>query len=488
MHLSQIGLLFLEAALVASALLLLFHRRRDWGLTPLFVALGVFQHMQVVLAGTVYVEVATNVLVSPGSVVLFTATLFAVLLVYIHEDAVEARKLIYAMVIANVCLAILSFVVSLHVGTSQPIESPHKFARLMGVGTVCLLLDTILLIVIYEAIGFRSLGSLPRIFLTMTTVLAIDQVLFATGAFAGEADFRSKLVDGFIGKSVSALFYSCILWAYLRFVGSQPTERAPGYSWDVFRLLSYRQKFDLLGEEYDILEERVEKRTAELRDANVRLHELSQMLLDAQETERRNLARELHDEVGQLLTVVKLQLRSAQTRPEPEATRILNQTIATIDETIDQIRSLSLRLRPSILDDLGLQAAIEWQAEQLGERTPIQVTLDGNLGPARIRADLETVLFRVAQEAMTNIMRHARAKNVSVEVVRTDSEIILRIEDDGCGFDPTSVITERSGGLGLSAMQERVELVQGTLVCESGPGQGTVLTLRCPIGDPVMAQ
>lgn len=485
----QIGLLVLEAMLVASLLLLLFHRRRDWGLTPLFVAMGVFQHMQVVLAAFVYVEVAPDLFVSPGSVVLFTSTLFAVLLVYIYEDAIETRKLIYALVLANISLAILSYAAGLHVEgvyetTSARFVLTREFfahdLRIMTIGTVCLFVDTILLIVIYEAIGYRRLGSFLRILFTVTSVLCLDQVLFTTGAFYDADDYSTKLGSGLIGKCASGLLYSTILWGYLRLRGREPAQRAPGFAWDVFQLLSYRQKFDLLGAEYDVLEERVQQRTVELREANAELQEMSRQLVNAQETERRSLARELHDEIGQLLTAIKMQMQSARTDASPESRANLNSAVATIDETINQVRSLSLRLRPSILDDLGLRPALEWQAEQLTERTNIRVQIEGDLPDARLPTELETVFFRVAQEAMTNIMRHAQAKSVSVELSCSGAETTMSVCDDGVGFDPTTITTKRTGGLGLPGMRERVELVGGTLKVESSPGKGTRVFLSCP--------
>jgi signal transduction histidine kinase len=132
--------------------------------------------------------------------------------------------------------------------------------------------------------------------------------------------------------------------------------------------------------EYDVLEERVQHRTKELHSANCSLRErehrletLSRELLNAQETERRNLARELHDEIGQLLTVIKMHLRSAQRKSDDVVTKDLDQAVQTIDDTINQVRSLSLRLRPSVLDDLGLIPALEWQADQVLEKTGIQV-------------------------------------------------------------------------------------------------------------------
>ncbi len=486
MFAGQLGLLIGEAILVASVLLLLFHRRGDWGLTPLFVAMGVFQHMQVVLAASVYVPIGPGVVVSPGSVVLFTSTLFMVLLVYIREDAIEARKLIYALVLANISLALISYAAGLHVdhpGTFNAYNLPRDFfvsdLKIMAVGTGCLLIDTILLIVVYEAIGLRRLGSFPRILATITVIVCLDQILFATGAFYGDADFRQKLVSGLVGKSGSAFIYSLILWAYLRWGGTGAAERPPRFPWDVLRMLSYRQKFDLLGAEYDVLEERVQQRTVELREANVHLQDLSRQLLNTQETERRNLARELHDEVGQLLTVVKLQLQGAQTGAGGD----LSTAVVTIDETINQVRSLSLRLRPSILDDLGLQPALEWQAEQLSQRAGVAVHVTGDLGPVRLPTEMETVFFRVAQESMTNVMKHAGAKSVDITLERSPTHVTMCVCDDGVGFDPAAVTTKRTGGFGLNGMRERVELVGAVLDIDSSPGNGTKLTLCCPFGN-----
>lgn len=508
MHFDQIGLLLAEATVVAALLLSLFHRRGDWGLTPLFVAMGVFQHMQVVLATSVYVEVAPGVVLSPGSVVLFTATLFAVLLVYIHEDALEARKLIYGLIMANISLAALSFAAGLHVRSPATINEfnlpPEFFAsdlRVMIVGTLCLFFDTILVIVVYEALSHRWLGSFFRLFLTVTGVLCFDQFLFATGAFAGTDEYTAKLVSGLIGKVFSGLFYSLVLWTYLRWSGNKSVVREPGYSWDVFQLLSYRQKFDLLGKEYDVLEERVRERTvkldavnrslqseiaghkrteATLREREQRLEALSRELLELQETERRNLARELHDEIGQLLTVIKMQMMSGQ-QESCDTRANLESAIETVDATIKQVRSLSLRLRPSILDDFGLIPALEWQAEQTQLRTGLVVDLTLEGESPRLSSPLETMFFRVAQEALTNAMRHSGAKTVSISFECDNSIATMTITDDGCGFDVSKLRTRSTGGLGLSGMRERVEVAGGVLTIRSEPRVGTHLFLSCQV-------
>lgn len=487
MHAGHITSLLAEATIVVVLLLLLFHRRRDWGLTPLFIAMGVLQHMQVVLAASVYVPIAPDIIVSPGSVVLFPSTLFAVLLVYIYEDAIETRKLIYALLMANISLALLSYSAGFHVTNPETINAynlPREFfwsgLRIMTVGTLCLFLDSILIIVMYEALAFRRLGLFIRILLTMTAVLCLDQILFVTGAFVEDKTYQAKLVSGLVGKSGAAVFYSIILWAYLRLRGQQPPPRAAGYSWDIFRVLSYREKYDQLGEKFDALEERVLQRTAELNEANENLRSLSQQLLSTQETERRNLARALHDEIGQLLTVIRMQLKSAEPGATNEALRHLESAAGTIDETISQIRNLSLRLRPSMLDDLGLQPTLEWQVEQLMERTGTPVSLTCDLGEQELNQQQETVLFRVAQEAMTNVMRHADATQVTVALSHTTTHVVLSIRDNGIGFEPQRTMHGKQG-LGLAGMHERVELIGGELIISSEPDNGTELTVSCPI-------
>ena len=206
---------------------------------------------------------------------------------------------------------------------------------------------------------------------------------------------------------------------------------------------------------------------------------LSRQLLEAQETERRNLARELHDEIGQLLTVIKMQLTAAQRSSDDAVANDLETAVDTIDDTINQIRSLSLRLRPSVLDDLGLAAAIEWQAGEVRDKAGIVADVDIEPGISRLSSELESVFFRVAQETMTNIMRHSQAKSVSISLVTDDEDVTMTIVDDGVGFDVSLIKTTTSSGLGLPGMRERVELVGGTLLLKSEQGKGTQVRLRC---------
>jgi PAS domain S-box-containing protein len=227
----------------------------------------------------------------------------------------------------------------------------------------------------------------------------------------------------------------------------------------------------------------------EVRAARGRLEDLSRRLIHAQEDERSHIARELHDEIGQALTAVKIHLQGMTRSPEPvaaEARSRLEECIALIERTLGQVRGIALDLRPSLLDDLGLVAAlrshVNLQARMAGFAA--EFTADGpegRLGPA-----LETACFRVAQEALTNIVRHAGAGHVSVEVHRDDDTLHLVVRDDGVGFDPSSVRTRAEGtSMGLLGMQERAALIGGQLAIHSEPGRGTMIRARFPLPAPL---
>ncbi len=252
---SQILLMVAEAVLVSALLVFLFSLRGVLGLSPLYIALGVFQHMQVLLALSVYVEILPGVLVSPGSAVLFTSNLFTLLMVYIREDADEARKLIYGLLGANIVLSLLSLLFGLHL-QSPSLRNPYQLPpelfyqnpRLLFIGTLTFFVDAILIIVAYEAISRTLAVSLfLRVYLTMALVLIVDSIIFSMGAFSGQTSFLSFLISGAAAKLVAAFLYSAILTLYLRrFEGSgnAPSfERGLG---DLFQVLTYRQKYEIL--------------------------------------------------------------------------------------------------------------------------------------------------------------------------------------------------------------------------------------------------
>ena len=284
----------------------------------------------------------------------------------------------------------------------------------------------------------------------------------------------------------------------------------------------------------------------ELQRYASRLQSLSRQLIEAQEAERRRISRDLHDQVGQSLTAIKIDLQIAQhqaaststassTAPgdvqadmhppkgsaagqegHAEFAERLGKGIDMVERTIQQVREFSLDLRPSILDDLGLPSALLWYAEEQARRAGFQTELAIEHLPTRLSPELEITCFRVAQEAITNVVRHAHAQHVSLELRRSGENIVLTVSDDGAGFDPLALAADtpepadsgadrapgkasnkvadgrgRTRGaremariktLGLAGMNERVLLMRGSLSIDSAPGTGTVVRAVFPLG------
>jgi signal transduction histidine kinase len=202
-------------------------------------------------------------------------------------------------------------------------------------------------------------------------------------------------------------------------------------------------------------------------------------VVSAQELERRRLARELHDETGQALTSILLGLKSLEDvggeRELAESTGRLRELVVT---TLQDVRRLAVELRPKALDDFGLVPALERLVETFREQTGIEVDLEPRLGDTRLPSDVETTLYRITQEALTNVVKHAHAKHVSIVLTRRDGSVSAVIEDDGRGFAEGS----SGDGLGLLGMSERVALIDGRLRVESSPGAGTTLSIEVPAG------
>jgi two-component system, NarL family, sensor histidine kinase UhpB len=208
-----------------------------------------------------------------------------------------------------------------------------------------------------------------------------------------------------------------------------------------------------------------------------------QLAMRAQEEERRRLARDLHDEVNQALTAILLRLEALAHETPPERAPEVAELKRLVNQAMDELLNLARQLRPSALDDHGLVPAIETQLKRFGARTGIEVRLDTRGDPDELPEVVQTAIYRVAQEALTNVTRHAGATIVELDLAEEQGNAELRVRDDGGGFDP-SVIARNSqgpsGGLGLVGMAERARLVGGELDVRSAPGGGTTITLRVP--------
>jgi signal transduction histidine kinase len=222
---------------------------------------------------------------------------------------------------------------------------------------------------------------------------------------------------------------------------------------------------------------------AQVRTRTGELQALSMRLLRVQEEERRTIARELHDHLGQLLTGLRFQLEAAHRTAPPGLQAALKESLATSDEILRFLREMTQQLRPRVLDDLGLAPALEWHLNLFQRQTGISVALDVSLPPGRLPGDLETAIFRVVQEALTNVARHAGTTAATVTLAADGNQLIVEITDRGRGFD-TEAVQARRDSLGLTGLCERVILAGGRPEIFSRVGQGTRIHAEFPLPPP----
>ena len=234
------------------------------------------------------------------------------------------------------------------------------------------------------------------------------------------------------------------------------------------------------------VKERVKRKLAEKKreEYSRKLQVLSRRLVEAQETERRHLARELHDEIGQALTVAQINLQALVQSPAAKtlAPR-LKESLGVIDRVLEQVHDISLNLRPSILDDLGLEPALRWFTKRQAALIGLKVRFHADALEQRLDPMIEIECFRVAQGALTNAVRHAQAKTLSVELRKEAGQLHLRVRDNGIGFDVRAAWEEavRGATLGLLSMEERAALAGGGLELKSNPGKGTEVHVWFPL-------
>ncbi len=242
----------------------------------------------------------------------------------------------------------------------------------------------------------------------------------------------------------------------------------------------------LIGAMMDISERK--RSEQELQEVNQKLKHLSARVLSVQEDERRAIARELHDEIGQVLTALKISLETlARSGFSPTVGMSLSELSQMANRALSEVRDLTLALRPPQLDDLGLQAALRWHLDQQSRVAGWYGVLEADDLPGRLSQNLETACFRIVQEALTNAARHAKASHVKVELRASARELHISITDDGEGFDREEIRRRILHGtsVGLAGIEERVQLAGGKLTITSSPGSGTTIAAELPL---VLAQ
>jgi signal transduction histidine kinase len=238
-----------------------------------------------------------------------------------------------------------------------------------------------------------------------------------------------------------------------------------------------------------VVERRSEQQKERAQDAESQMRELSQQLVATQEEERRKLSRELHDHVGQMLTALRMELgRIDRVRggAEPRLGSAVAECRQLVDDMVRTVRDLALGLRPSMLDDFGLQPALEWQVRDFTRRSNVSVDLTVTGSLDNLTDQHRTCVYRVVQEALTNCVRHARATHINIDVRAHDDTLEVTVSDDGIGVDPS----RRAAGLGLRGIEERVRELSGSVNLRSAAGKGATLSIRLPISEaePALAR
>ncbi len=232
------------------------------------------------------------------------------------------------------------------------------------------------------------------------------------------------------------------------------------------------------------LEAETAARYQEIATARAELKRLSARLVEAQENERRSISRELHDEVGQALTGIRVELANLSRKIRSKEVDGLDVKVDEIKELVEDsvgvVRNMALLLRPSMLDDLGLVPALQWQAREVSKRTGLKVKVAAEGVSEELPEDHKTCIYRIVQEALHNCEQHSAAAMVRVTVRQESSRILLAIQDDGKGFD-----AHQERGMGLLGMQERVSHLGGTFSVESLPGRGAIVCIVLPLTRPV---
>jgi len=220
----------------------------------------------------------------------------------------------------------------------------------------------------------------------------------------------------------------------------------------------------------------------ELRRSQEQMRALSDRLLTLREEERARVSRSMHDEIGQMLTGIKMDIAWLQRRLDPGQEPLLDKTKAMselIDAAVQAVRRVATELRPGILDDLGLEAAVEWQLQEFQRRTDIHCTLISDMMEGSLDAGKTTTAFRILQEALTNVVRHTQASQVEVVLTGNAAELTLVVRDDGRGITGSERDHPRS--IGLLGMSERARMRGGKLEIQGVAGKGTTVTLRLPL-------
>jgi signal transduction histidine kinase len=495
--------LVLEMLVTATLICWLYELRGRFGLAPLFIFLASTQYLQALLGGAVFVRILNGITVSPGSMVLFTGNLFALLLIYLREGVPATRTLVYGILLANATLGIFTAFTQWQIwlaggGVDQQI--PYEFFgvsyRAFGIGVVVMLLDGLLMIVLYELLFFQLTWAplLMRLMVAMLGVLYFDSVMFGVLSYWGRPDFAELLTGNMMGKSLAGVTYSTALWFYLDHsakAGVRPELERPRELRDVFSIITYRERYERMAQALAASEERL--RQAQLMEAVGRLatgiaHDFGNILTAIESYAGMLLERFGPNDPGredvqgiregsnrgkglirQLLAVGKRQAFTPQTLALPTV-------IMGMEGMLRTLLGAKFRLETKIADGVPNVAADPGQMEQVLLNLVVNAR-DAMPNGGTIRLGIETRELR-GQE------------RVEAGRVTAGKHAVLVVEDTGAGistetlehlFEPFYTTKGSIGsGLGLSIVYGIVTQSGGAIQVESAPGAGSRFVILLP--------
>ncbi|MGE4488760.1 MAG: histidine kinase [Kiritimatiellales bacterium] len=481
---SEFLILVVESIAIYLLVLSAHSLRQRFGLAPFYALLGgITAVMSWITDAGVYVELA-GIRFVVGSTVFYTSLLLGVFVVYVFDGPRATRIAILTVAGVSTIVPLIATILHLQMKVSDVLPLsyvPLPSLRINTASVVTTVLDLIFLAMAWEILGSPLIraNTLFRSFLTLLGVMWLDVVLFSTGAFLGTPNYLRILEGTLYSRLAICIFASPFLYGYLHW-----QSRKEGVTLERRPVLSILREVAEVRAELDSARREIERRQdAEtlLRQSERRYRELALHADGLLETERSRIAAELHDEIGQILTALKIDLSAMERSLETQNISVssVESMSALLDQSVLKVHRLCRSLRPGALDDLGLEAALKDLIEDWSERNPLDVESRVHIDSTNVSEKVSTAVYRIIQESLTNISRHAKASAVSIRVQTMQGELKFAVEDNGVGLP----VDWRLGrfSFGLIGMQERVHLLNGVLDISGSPGKGVCVKGSIPL-------
>lgn len=476
-------ILIIEAMSIYLLVLGAHAMRHRFGSAPFYTILGgITAVMSWVTDAGVQIE-TVGLTFMVGSSVFYTSLLLGVFVVYVFDGPRATRIAILTVAGVSALAPLIAAVLHLQMQllNAAPLSYvPLPSLRINTASVITTVLDLIFLAMAWEIFGSPLIRKNIwfRSFLTLLGVMWLDVVLFSTGAFLGTSGYFSIMEGTLYSRLAISVFASPFLYIYLKW-----QSRKPGCALENRPVLAILKEVAEVREELSLARQEIElRKQAEeaLHQSEIRYRRLAQHTDQILEAERSNLADDLHDHLGQMLTALKIDLGvlESATEENQEMQQRAGEMHRLLDDGIRRIHLLCRQLRPGSLDDIGLGSALQETVNDWSEYNGVPCELNVQ-GVTELNAEKRTALFRLVQEALSNVARHACASRVEISLHRNLNRILFSVVDNGCGMP--AVAEKKPASFGLLSMRERIEALGGELHIKSTPGEGTRIDGMIPL-------